>query len=145
MATSIARILASKGHQVATTTVDAAIADAVAQLRDHDVGALIVVDDDEVLGILSERDVVRLMATDGAGGLGRSVGQVMTSPVTTCAPSSTTDELMAVMTEGRFRHLPVVDGTTLVGVVSIGDIVKWRLDELRAEADALTEYVAGGY
>ncbi len=145
MGTSIARILSSKGRQVATITTEVTLADAVATLREHGVGALVVAEGDRVIGILSERDVVRCLAVDGADGLQRRAADVMTAPVTTCEPSSTTDELMAVMTEGRFRHLPVVEEGRLVGIVSIGDVVKWRLEELRSEAEALSEYVAGTY
>lgn len=143
--TSIARILASKGHDVATTGRDAALREVVAALRERRVGALVVADGDDVVGIVSERDVVRALAEDGPDALDQRVEQVMTSPVTTCTPASTTDELMALMTDGRFRHLPVVDEGRLVGIVSIGDVVKWRLDELRTQAEALSGYVSGSY
>lgn len=143
--TSIARVLSSKGHEVATIGVDATLADAVAQLRERGIGALVVADGDQVLGMLTERDVVRHLADGGAAALDLRARQVMTSPVTTCTPADTTDQLMAVMTEGRFRHLPVVDDGRLVGIVSIGDVVKWRLEELRTEAAALSGYVAGSY
>lgn len=143
--TSIARVLASKGHEVTTIATTASLGDAVAVLRDRGVGALVVSDGDDVIGMVSERDVVRHLADDGAAALERRVGDVMTSPVTTCTPTATTDQLMATMTEGRFRHLPVVDDGRLVGIVSIGDVVKWRLDELRSEAAALTDYVSGSY
>lgn len=143
--TSIARVLSSKGHEVATIGVDATLADAVAQLRERGIGALVVADGDQVLGMLTERDVVRHLADGGAAALDLRARQVMTSPVTTCTSADTTDQLMAVMTEGRFRHLPVVDDGRLVGIVSIGDVVKWRLEELRTEAAALSGYVAGSY
>lgn len=143
--TSIARVLASKGHEVTTITTEASLADAVAVLRDRGVGALVVTDGDDVIGMVSERDVVRHLADDGPAALDRRVAQVMTSPVTTCTPTATTDQLMATMTEGRFRHLPVIDEGRLVGIVSIGDVVKWRLEELRSEAAALTDYVSGSY
>lgn len=145
MGTSIARVLASKGHEVATITEEASVADAVAELQRLGIGALVVTEGEQVVGILSERDVVRALADEGGEVLQRHVGQVMTAPVTTCEPSQTTDELMALMTEGRFRHLPVVADGRLDGVVSIGDVVKWRLDELRTEAEALSGYVAGSY
>ena len=143
--TSIARVLSSKGHEVATIGVDATLTDAVALLRERGIGALVVSDGDRVLGMLTERDVVRHLADGGTAALSLRVEQVMTAPVTTCTSTDTTDQLMAVMTEGRFRHLPVVDDGALVGIVSIGDVVKWRIEELRTEAAALSGYVAGSY
>lgn len=137
-------ILARKGHDVATITPDTTVRDAVAALARHNVGALVVSPDgSEVVGIMSERDVVRRLATDGAAVLDRPVETIMKRDVMTCAPSASTDELMGTMTEGRFRHVPVVDDG-LVGIVSIGDVVKVRIDELATEREQLAGYIAGG-
>jgi CBS domain-containing protein len=141
---TIERVLADKGADVLTTTADATVGEAVRRMSDHNVGAVVVLAEDALVGILSERDVVRRLATE-PGVLDLEVGEVMTSPVTTCGPATTIDELMRVMTDGRFRHVPVVDDGGLVGIVSIGDVVKRRLDELETETQQLTEYVSGGY
>lgn len=144
MSTAIATILATKGHEVLTARTDDRLADAVGTMTERNVGAVVVVDDaGAVVGILSERDVVRRLG--GGHTLDAAVGEVMTTPVTSCTSDATTDQLMATMTERRFRHLPVVDDGRLVGIVSIGDVVKWRLDELHTTAEQLTEYVSGTY
>ncbi len=143
MAIAIAKVLDRKGHEVVTTTADAGVDTVVAAMAEHDVGAVVVLDGDEVAGIISERDIVRALAHGRVRH--RLVEEIMTSPATTCAPTASTDELMATMTEGRFRHVPVLDDGALIGLVSIGDVVKWQLDELRAEAERLTEYVSGTY
>ncbi len=143
MGVAIAKVLDRKGRDVVTTTADAGVDTAVAAMAEHDVGAMVVLEGDEVRGIVSERDVVRALAHGRV--LHRSVGEIMTSPATTCCPTATTDELLATMTEGRFRHVPVVDDGALVGLVSIGDVVKWQLDELTEQTQRLTEYVSGTY
>lgn len=137
-------ILDRKGHEVATVTPGTAVRDAVAELARHNVGALVVSPDgSEVVGIMSERDVVRRLATDGAAVLDRPVEAIMKRDVMTCQPGTTTDDLMGTMTEGRFRHVPVVqDG--LVGIVSIGDVVKVRIDELATEREQLAGYITRG-
>lgn len=144
MGATIERILSSKGGDVLTTTSETSVGEAVRRLADRNVGAVVVVDDGAVVGVLSERDVVRKLAVEPEV-LGLHVGDVMTSPVTTCAPDDTPDELMRVMTEQRFRHVPVCRDGQLVGIVSIGDIVKHRIDELALQAEQLTEYVSGSY
>jgi CBS domain-containing protein len=144
MSVPISAILDRKGRDVATATASMSIADAVAALAQHDVGALVVLDGDRVEAIISERDVIRRLAT--AGGVeGLRVADVMTSPALTCEPSATVTDLMATMTEQRIRHLPVVDEGRLVGIVSIGDVVKWRIDELRTQTEQLEGYVTGSY
>jgi CBS domain-containing protein len=143
---TIARILDAKGHEVTTTTREARLADVVRAMAERNVGALVVVDgDDAVLGIVSERDVVRRLGAIGHDALELTIGEVMTAPVHTCPPEATTDDLVALMTERRFRHVPVVVDERLAGIVSIGDVVKWRLEELRTTAEQLTEYVSGSY
>jgi CBS domain-containing protein len=137
-------ILDRKGHEVATVTPATTVRDAVAALAEYNVGALVVSPDGtQVVGIMSERDVVRRLASDGAAVLDLPVEAIMKAEVRTCAPSSSTDDLMATMTEGRFRHLPVVEDG-LVGIVSIGDVVKVRIDELATEREQLAGYIAGG-
>jgi CBS domain-containing protein len=141
---TIERVLADKGADVLTTTADTTVGEAVRRMSDRNVGAVVVLAGDALVGILSERDVVRRLASEPRV-LDLEVGEVMTSPVTTCGPDTTIDELMRVMTDGRFRHVPVVDDGGLVGIVSIGDVVKRRLDELETETKQLTEYVSGSY
>src|SRR5690606_34464984 len=142
----IEHILHRKGRDVVTIGADAPVADAVARLRDHNVGALVVTDDgDRVVGIISERDVVRSLAGDDpAAVLGAAVRDLMSTDLTTCGPSATVAELMRLMTERRIRHIPVMDGDRLAGIISIGDVVKSRIDELQAEAEALHEYLTSG-
>jgi CBS domain-containing protein len=139
-------ILTSKGSDVATIDQRASLADAVARLRDLRIGALVVSDDGRHIdGIVSERDVVRALASHGASALGRTVASVMSSTVVTCHRADSVDQLMALMTERRIRHLPVVDDeAVLLGIISIGDVVKARLGQLENENQALTEYIHQG-
>jgi CBS domain-containing protein len=112
-------------------------------LKEANVGALVVTDgDDKLVGILSERDIVRNLASDGAKLMTKKVSDLMTSNVVTCKPDDRVDALMRQMTDGRFRHVPVVDNERLVGIISIGDVVKNRLDELEDEASQLRAYIA---
>lgn len=137
-------ILARKGREVATIAPGASLVEAVGLLRDHGVGALVVSSDGRRIdGILSERDVVRRLATDGADALEMTVARAMTRDVSTCCCEDSVEHLMRLMTELRFRHLPVIDDTgSLCGLVSIGDVVKYRLGELEAENHALFDYIA---
>ena len=139
-------ILAAKGRDVATIDQHASLTDAVAQLRDRGIGALVVSNDGRRIdGIISERDVVRALAAHGASALGRTVASVMSTAVVTCRRDDSVEELMASMTESRFRHLPVTDDDdVLTGIISIGDVVKARLNQLQSENEALTEYVRQG-
>ena len=142
---NVQSIMAAKGTKVATITAEASLSQAVASLRDHGIGALIVSADGASLdGILSERDVVRSIATHGDDTLHLLVGSAMSNNVITCEPADTIDKLMAMMTERRIRHLPVVhpDGT-IAGIVSIGDVVKYRLVELEIENSQLHDYIDG--
>jgi CBS domain-containing protein len=144
VATTIRRILKDKGADVLTISSDEHVGEAVRRLADRNVGAVVVVDGSTVVGVLSERDVVRQLAV-APDVLNLPVGDVMTSPVATCGLDTTGDELMRLMTERRFRHVPVLDDDRLVGIVSIGDVVKHRIDELATQTERLTEYVAGSY
>ena len=142
---NVQSILKAKGNDVATIGREASLSDAVAQLRDRGVGALVVSDDGQHIdGIVSERDVVRALASHGASALGRTVQSVMSTEVVTCVAGDSVEQLMASMTERRFRHLPVVDGDVLAGIISIGDVVKARLGQLENENQALTEYIHQG-
>jgi CBS domain-containing protein len=132
---------AKPSHDVVTIGPDAGVRELIALLAEHNVGALIVsADGSSVDGIVSERDVVRHLHHDGTV-INNTVGAIMTSPVETCAEDTLLDDLMKMMTERRIRHVPVVDGTRLVGIISIGDVVKHRIDQLEFERDQLDSYV----
>jgi CBS domain-containing protein len=137
-------ILRNIGDSVVTIHPDATIDRAVSVLRRRGIGALVVSDDGEsVVGILSERDIVDALARFGGDLLSVSVSEVMSSPVVTCEPGDSVAELMAEMTNRRIRHFPVLDDGRLVGIVSIGDLVKSRLDEIEYEAHSLRSFIAG--
>ena len=137
----ISEILRHKGSDVATIAPSATVRDLVAALAEHNIGALVVCDSDSaVLGIVSERDVVRRLV-DGADVLDTEVAEIMTTDVAICHSSSSVDDLRIEMTERRIRHLPVVDDGVLVGIVSIGDVVKSTINTLEFERDQLTDYV----
>lgn len=140
----ISSILRVKGDAVATIGPGATVHDAAREMARARIGALVVLDGDEMVGIISERDVVRGVAEHGADALSHTVSDLMTSPVRTCRPEDSIDEVMALMTESRFRHLPVVVEGSMVGIVSIGDVVKRRVDHLESERQALTEYITTG-
>ncbi len=138
----VKNILSSKGEHVAKVTSDDSINTTLLSLRTHNIGALVVSDDgDTVIGIISERDLVRAMVEHGAGLLEMSVSELMTRKVETCTPDDDIEDVMDQMTHGRFRHMPVTVDDRLVGVVSIGDLVKHRMGELVDETKALREYV----
>lgn len=140
----ISQVLRRKGDEVATTSPDAAIGDVLSALATHGVGALVVSSSGtSVDGIISERDIVRALARDGADVLTRPARELMTADVVTCAPTATTEQLMEHMTQRRFRHVPVTEDGALVGIVSIGDVVNARLDELETEREQLTNYISG--
>jgi CBS domain-containing protein len=149
----IEHILHRKGRDVETISAAASVSDAAVRLRDRNIGALVVMADEDaeggvaVAGILSERDVVRALGVaeaDSAAVLGQPVSSLMTTEVVTCEPRTTVDELMRLMTDRRIRHVPVLDGGALAGIVSIGDVVKSRIDELQEETDTLHEYLSSG-
>lgn len=141
----ITHMLQSKGSLVVTIAPDLTILEASRELSRYGIGAVVVVGPEGgCAGILSERDITRAIAAHGPAALDLTVTEVMTTEVTTCAPTDTAHELAEVMTARRIRHLPVLDGDQLVGIVSIGDIVKHRLDELQTEARTLHEYLYTG-
>jgi CBS domain-containing protein len=141
---NVETILRNKGRRVATIRADATVTDAVDMLRQYGIGALVVSDDGAgVDGMLSERDIVFALARFGADFLDFPVADIMTRAVVTCAPEDSVAELMAEMTNRRIRHLPVVRNDRLCGIVSIGDLVKSRLDEIEYEASSLRSFIAG--
>jgi len=140
----IADVLRRKGNKVATIEPGESVARLLDLLAEYGVGALVVSSDGSAVdGIVSERDVVRHLQRAGAAVLDAPVEQIMTTPVRTCAPAAAVDDLMRVMTEHRIRHVPVVVDGVLSGIVSIGDVVKHRIDELQIERDQLTAYITG--
>ncbi|MHB8334997.1 MAG: CBS domain-containing protein [Acidimicrobiales bacterium] len=140
---NVANLLATKGRDVATINQERTVRDAVAMLKARGIGALVVVGGTGPLtGILSERDVVRAFAREGDNALDLRVAALMSTSVTTCEESTSVNELMTTMTEKRIRHVPVVQGGLLVGIVSIGDVVKARVTELENEKRDLLEYVS---
>jgi CBS domain-containing protein len=135
--------LTQKGRDVVSIEPTADLVAVIRTLADRRIGALLVTDLDKgVIGILSERDIVRALAEHGASVLGRTVEEVMTRKVVTCSEADTVGEIMERMTTGKFRHLPVIEGGELVGIVSIGDVVKYRLAEVQRESEALRDYIA---
>ena len=145
---TVKAILSRKGDDVVTIEPTATLGDAVKMLDMHRIGAVVITGaNQQILGILSERDVVRTLSHNVrvAGGCqlcDEPVEKVMTREVATCKQTDTFYELMERMTAGKFRHVPVVEGGRLVGIVSIGDVVKYRLDEMASESSALREYIA---
>lgn len=141
--TFVAELLAKKSGDVATVSQHQKVSDAVGMLKQHGIGALVVTGaTPPLVGIISERDIVRALATDGASVLDKTVADLMTSPVTTCELSSSVTDLMGLMTANRIRHLPVVEDNKLVGMVSIGDVVFVRFSELESEKKTLLDYVS---
>ncbi|WP_402469455.1 CBS domain-containing protein [Isoptericola aurantiacus] len=141
----VTEMLRHKGDEVVTTTSRASVRDLLALLAEHRIGAVVVSDDGvHVDGIVSERDVVRRLHAEGDGVLDEPVSRIMTVDVHGCAPETPLDDLMVAMTERRIRHVPVLHDGRLVGIVSIGDVVKRRMAEVQAERDQLTDYITGG-
>jgi CBS domain-containing protein len=142
--TTVAAILKHKGYQVTTVSPTLSIDRVASVLAEHRIGAVLVVDSaGQLLGIVSERDIVRCLATNGARTLEMTAGQLMTRALQVAHPDTTVAEAMARMTVGRFRHLPVMERDVLAGLISIGDVVKARIMEQEGEVDSLKAYVAG--
>jgi len=139
---SIARITARQDFEIVTCTKGKTVAEAVELLTERRIGAMPVVDDDgKVVGIFSERDVIRCLRVNGAEALSLTMADVMTSPAVTVSPDTSENQALALMTRRRIRHLPVVENGKMVGFVSIGDLVKARIDEIETEAQALRDYI----
>jgi CBS domain-containing protein len=145
MSTPISALLERKGRQVYAVGPGMTIFDAVAEMNRHRVGSVMVIDGGRLLGIFTERDVLRRVVGEGVDPKRTLVAEVMTSGVTTTTPEATIEDTMALFTEKRFRHLPVVEGGKLIGTISIGDITRWMSDHHRAEAEHLKNYIAGGF
>jgi CBS domain-containing protein len=142
---NIAQILKAKGRAVATARPDTTLLDIVAKLAQKKIGAIVVVGDNgEVVGIISERDIIRKLGERGSEVLDEPVSKTMTANVISCTETSTLDELMEVMTQGRFRHVPVIEDGALVGIVSIGDVVKNHIAEVEMEVTAMRGYFVTG-
>jgi len=140
----IADILRSKGSTVATATATTTVTGLLAELTVHNIGAMVVIGPEGLIGIVSERDVVRRLHEQGPGLLCRPVAEIMSGIAVTCCPDDPVDDLAALMTNNRVRHVPVLDDGRLVGIVSIGDVVKIRMEELQAEHQQLRAYITQG-
>ena len=142
---NVAAILKGKGRAVATARQDTPLQAIVEKLAAKRIGSVVIVGaNGAVAGIISERDIIRALAESGAACLERPVSEFMTRQVVICTEADTLDQLMATMTAGRFRHIPVLEDGTLVGIVSIGDVVKHHIAEVEMEASALRTYLLAG-
>jgi CBS domain-containing protein len=136
-------ILERKGYDVFSTTPETTLGDAIAILAKHKIGAIVVCDGNKAIkGILSERDVVRQIAAQGADALWKPISESMTMKVKVCSEKHTINQVMEIMTQGRFRHLPVEKDGRLHGIVSIGDVVKLRIEEVERESEDIRSYIA---
>ena len=141
---TVAAILKHKGYQVSTVDPTTQIAEIAQLLSEHRIGAVLVIDKaEQMLGIVSERDIVRSLAANGGRTLEMTAGQLMTRAVHSAHPDTTVEQAMQMMTAGRFRHLPVLDHDALIGLISIGDVVKARIMHQDSVVESLTAYVAG--
>src|ERR1700761_7179569 len=138
---TVRAILDTKGHQISSVEPEAKLSAAIKTLSERKIGAVLVMSAGRIEGILSERDIVRVLGERGAGVLDEAVSEVMTRKVVSCKQSDTVSGIMEMMTRGKFRHLPVGEGEQVVGLISIGDIVKWRVKEYENEQEALREYI----
>jgi CBS domain-containing protein len=141
---TVAAILKHKGYSVSTVDPNVTVSAVAALLSEHRIGAVLVIDNaEQMLGIVSERDIVRSLAANGARTLEMTAGQLMTRAVQVAHPETTVNQAMQMMTAGRFRHLPVIDHDRLIGLISIGDVVKARIMQQDTVVESLTAYVAG--
>ncbi len=140
---SVRDILVKKGTDVETASPGATVASAAGQLAKRRIGALVIIEGDRIVGILSERDIVRSASEIGAACLDRKISDLMTKDVITCKPDESARRVMEMMTQNRIRHLPVTEDNKLTGIITIGDVVKHRLEETQHEIDELQRYVAG--
>src|SRR5579872_6195739 len=138
---TVRAILDTKGHNVQSVEPDAKLSSAIKILGERKIGAVLVMSSGRIEGILSERDIVRVLSERGAGVLEEPVSAVMTKKVVSCRESDTVSGLMEMMTTGKFRHLPVVEDGKVVGLISIGDVVKRRVQEYEQEQEALRDYI----
>jgi CBS domain-containing protein len=138
---TVRTILDTKGHHIVSVEPDTRLSAAIKLLGERKIGAVLVMDSGQIEGILSERDIVRVLGERGASALDQPVSEVMTRKVISCRQNDTVAAIMEMMTTGKFRHLPVVEGDRVVGLISIGDIVKWRVQEYENEQEALRTYI----
>jgi len=140
---TVREILAAKGNDVVTIGPTSSLQDAARALAQHRIGAVVVTGaDDKIVGILSERDIVRVVGEQGAQALSQPISEAMSTSVKVCGERHTVNEVMGIMTRGRFRHLPVEHEGRLVGIVSIGDVVKQRIEDVEREAEEIRNYIA---
>lgn len=140
----VSDVLRNKGAGVDTLDPGTRIAELLRRLAEHNIGAMVVTGPDGIAGIVSERDVVRRLTTHGADLLDMPVSAIMTTDVASCVPDDSVDKLFGLMTERRIRHVPVIVDGSLVGIVSIGDVVKMRMDELQHSEEQLQAYISQG-
>lgn len=140
----IEQILKTKGGEVLTIDASSTLTDAARLLDEARIGAVVAMNGDGLAGVLSERDILRQVARHGAAALQMSVEESMTRGVITANPGESIDSCLGRMTDRRVRHLPILRDGRLAGIVSIGDLVKWKIEETRAEADAMVDYIKGG-
>jgi CBS domain-containing protein len=138
---TVRAILDTKGHNVLSVEPGVKLSAAIKLLSERRIGAVLVMSQGRMEGILSERDIVRVLGERGAGVMEEPVSTVMTRKVISCREKDTVSEIMETMTHGKFRHLPVVEDSKVVGLISIGDVVKWRVGEYEREQEALREYI----
>ncbi|GAA0772436.1 CBS domain-containing protein [Roseibium denhamense] len=139
---TVAAILSGKGHETITAHKDSPLIEICETLAKHKIGAVVVCNGDmEIEGIVSERDIVRVLGTQGSSALNSPVSSVMTKEVVTCSEENSVNEVMARMTQGRFRHVPVVKDGKLTGVISIGDVVKHKIAQVELEAEQMRSYI----
>ena len=138
---TIRAILQSKGQEIISIYAGAVVSDAIALLAEKRIGALPVLAGGQVVGVFSERDVIYSLASGGPGSVGKAVEEVMTTPAVTVEPTMPVLSALSLMTQRRIRHLPVEDGGRLIGFVSIGDLVKYRIERIESEASALRAYI----
>ncbi len=140
---NVQQLLREKGNRVISIRPLLTLSDAASMLSQHGIGALIVADEEyDILGILSERDIVRAVAARGTSALTETVADNMTEEVIVCTGEAPLEEVMELMTNNKFRHMPVIDGERLTGIVSIGDIIKHRIAEILAEKEEMRDYIA---
>jgi CBS domain-containing protein len=140
---NVEQLLADKGHDVVSVQPHRTLGEVIRTLSERRIGAVVVMGaDGKLVGILSERDIIRTLGESGAGALELPVSRAMTAKVVTCRPQTSVDELMEIMTSGRFRHVPVVENGRVTGLVSIGDVVKHRVAAIEAESRAMRDYIA---
>lgn len=139
---TVSAILKNKDATTITLPSDATLAQACKTLAQHRIGTILVMDEGKLAGIVSERDIVRIMASSGGEALSDAVSSCMTKTIITCTTSDTVSLVMERMTNGRFRHIPIVENNQLIGIVSIGDVVKFRMAEVEREAQEIRDYIS---